>query len=83
MKMQFEADGTMNVLWGEDDNKKIVAEIEVIPGASEDYGYITMVDALERTFPNMEFEFPYDGQEQYLAGDAECDGMVAIDMIEK
>lgn len=82
MRMQFEAAGDVNILWGEDEDMKITAEIDIIPDCSEDFGYITMKKAILERFPEKEFDFFYDGQEQYLAADASADGEVRIDIEE-
>ena len=83
-KMQFEATANGNALYLFRENSKfpvIMAEVEVPEGASEDYGYLTMKEAIlahKDQIPADVFErleFQYDGQEQYLAEDAsaECE----------
>lgn len=77
--IQFEAgtqpNGTaINYLFCDADNFRIYAEVEVPENASEDYGYITMRKAVEEQLPGYirkQIRFCYDGQEQYLAEDAE------------
>ena len=86
-KIQFEAgqgqhfDG-VNLLRGEADGYSIYAEIEVPEGASEDYGYLTMKKAILEKLPELMADFWYDGQEQYLAEDAEADAEVYLDIYE-
>lgn len=86
-KIQFEAgqgqhfDG-VNLLRGEADGYSIYAEIEVPEGASEDYGYLTMKRAILEQLPELKASFWYDGQEQFLAEDAEADAEVYLDIYE-
>lgn len=86
-KIQFEAgrgqhfDG-VNLLRGEADGHNIYAEVEVPEGASEDYGYITMKKAILGQIPELKASFWYDGQEQYLAEDANADCEVYLDIYE-
>lgn len=86
-KIQFEAgtgkhfDG-VNLLRGEADGYSIYAEIEVPEGASEDYGYITMKKAILEQLPELKADFWYDGQEQFLAEDANVDCEVYLDIYE-
>lgn len=84
MKLQFEASDGKNILWGEDGHTRIYAEIEVPEGASEDYGYITMKKAilaeLDKMGKNLDMAFWYDGQEQFLADDADVDADVDVDI---
>lgn len=79
MKIKFEAGtgnhfpGSVNFLISED--RSLYAECSVPEGASDDYGYLEMKDALIDAVKAAggdpdELEFWYDGQEQYLAADA-------------
>ena len=84
-KIQFET-GTgkhftdcVNFLVGEVDGYHIYAEVEVPEGASDDYGYIAMKKAI---LEHLKVDFWYDGQEQYLAEDAEADAEVYLDIYE-
>lgn len=61
----------------------IYAEVEVPEGASEDYGYITMKQAIQKALPDAELAFWYDGQEQYLAADASADCEVYLEIEEE
>ena len=81
MKMQFEAGNGVNILWGEDAEKKIVAEIDIIPGCSEDFGYMTMKKAIIERYPEETFDFWYDGQEEFLAADAWAPREVRVEEI--
>lgn len=89
-KMQFEAteNGNALYLFRESANIPVImAEVEVPEGASEDYGYLTMKEAIlahKDQIPADIFEslvFQYDGQEQYLAADAaaECEVNLTIE----
>lgn len=80
IEMQFEASPDGNILWGEDDEVKIVATIEVPEGASEDYGYMTMKKAILAAFPDRRFVFWYDDQEHLLEEDANADVHVDLDV---
>lgn len=85
MRFQFEASEDGNVLWGQlDDGFRITATVEVPDGASEDYGYITMKNAIVNEITARELAidavFQYDGQEQFLADDAKADAVVEIDV---
>ena len=86
-KIQFEAgegkhfDG-VNLLRGEADGYSIYAEVEVPEGASEDYGYLTMKRAILEKLPELKADFWYDGQEEFLAEDAEADAEVYLDIYE-
>ena len=90
MKIQFEAgngthfSGSVNFLTNED--RSLYAECQVPEGASDDYGYITlknaMIDAVMTAGGDPdELEFWYDGQENLLAPDATapCEVYVEID----
>lgn len=75
-RMQFEAgegrhfQGGVNFIQG----NGIYAEIEVPEGASEDYGYISMKQAIISQYPEAAgFDWWYDGQEDKLAADASAD----------
>lgn len=72
--MQFEAGDGGNFMWG----SGIYAEVFVPDGASEDYGYLTMKNAIMKRFPREEFDFPYDGQESFLEEDADVECKVYI-----
>ena len=84
-KIQFEAgtgkhfDG-VNLLRGEADGYSIYAEVKVPEGASEDYGYIAMKKAILEKLPELKADFWYDGQEQFLAEDADVDCEVYLDI---
>ena len=86
MHFQFEAAGHENILWGQaDDGFKITASVEVPEGASEDYGYITMRRVIMteldiREIDREYIDFPYDGQEDGLADDADADADVLLDI---
>ncbi len=73
MTMIFEAgsgrhfDGGVNYMISED--RRIYAECAVPDGASEDYGYLTMKQAILDAGATG-LVFPYDGQESYLDPDA-------------
>ena len=87
MRFQFEA-GTgrhfdnVNFMIGTVDGIEIYAEVEVPEGASDDYGYLTMKNAILEAVPDLKEDFPYDGQEQYLADDANVDCEVYLDIYE-
>lgn len=86
MKAQFEAgegrqfNGTVNYIWYREDGYSLYAEIQVPEGASDDYGYLTLkqaiLKALEEKGISTDIEFWYDGQEQFLDPDAAADGDV-------
>lgn len=80
MEMQFEATPDGNILWGEDAEMRIMACVAVPDGASEDYGYLTMKKAILAKCPGKKFDFPYDGQEQYLEEDASAEAPVDLDI---
>lgn len=80
MRFQFEAGDGVNILWAEDEDRKIVAEVDIVPGCSEDYGYLTMKAAIKRKFPAETFRFWYDGQEDHLAKDASA-GTARVEII--
>ena len=70
--------GGVNFMHSEDG--WLYAETPVPDGASEDYGYIALRDAILKLaavhgVKQEEIEFPYDNQEEYLEQDAnaECD----------
>lgn len=72
MKMQFEAFEGGNVLWGEDDHVRIRATVEVPNGASEDYGYLALKEAVIELVAGYadNIIFPYDYVEDRLEEDA-------------
>ena len=87
-KIQFES-GTgrhfangVNFLIGETEKYHIYAEVEVPEGASDDYGYITMRQAVLKAAPGLDAGFWYDGQEQNLNADANADCEVYTDIYE-
>lgn len=91
MKMQFEAgEGRkfegVNFLLGENDDLRIYGEIEIPEGCSDDFGYITLknaiVKALEEKGIDTEIEWQYDGQEQFLEPDANAEGRVFVEIEE-
>ena len=68
-KLQFEATHEGNMLHTLDN--AIRATVPVPEGASEDYGYLAMKDAILAAYHGTEsLAFWYDGQEQYLEADA-------------
>lgn len=81
MKMYFEADATGNYLHNEDNS--IVARCDVPEGASEDYGYTTMknaiIKALEAADIEIDIEWWY-GEADQLEADAEADCEVDVDI---
>lgn len=86
MRIQFEsgqgrAFGSVNFMSGHGDGVAVYAEVEVPEGASEDYGYLVMKREIMKRIPNVELHFQYDGQEQYLAEDADVDTEVYIDIM--
>lgn len=81
-RMQFMAgegrnfEGSVNYIIG----NGYYAEISVPDGASEDYGYLTLKQALiERCPETADYDWWYDGQEDKLAEDAGADKEVYID----
>lgn len=83
MMVQFEAGNGVNYLKGESKDLSVYAECEVPEDASDDYGYITMRDAILEKLTEDEkktITFWYDGQEQYLAEDAKADCDVDVDI---
>lgn len=64
----------VNYLVGEGVSVSIYAEVQVPDGASDDYGYLAMKEAILREIAengvSVKIDFPYDGKEQYLAPDA-------------
>ena len=81
LRLQFEATPDGNALSGENDNLFIRCTVEVPEGASDDYGYLTMKEAILCKLTDAEKEavsFWYDGQEQYLAADASADADVDL-----
>ena len=81
IRLQFEASANGNILHGEDDSISIYAEVKVPDGASEDYGYLTMKKAIEKRLPaGVKVSYWYDGQEQYLAPDADVDAEVYVEI---
>ncbi len=81
MKMQFEAFDGGNILWGEDNNVRIRATVKVPAGASEDYGYKSLKNAVIDKVASYadSIQFPYDNQEQYISDDAK-EGTPDIDI---
>lgn len=85
MRMIFEAgsgrhfQGGVNYLISED--RRIYAECAVPDGASEDYGYLTMKQAILAAGVSG-LVFPYDGQESWLDADAAADCEVYTDIEE-
>lgn len=83
-KIQFEAgegkhfDGGVNYLIG----NGVYAEVAIPEGCSEDYGYLTMKKAIQERLPDANLAFWYDGQEQYLAEDANADCEVYVEIEE-
>ncbi len=63
------------------DDGKLYAEVEVPEGASEDYGYLTMVRALKDK--SVGYRFWYDGQESCLEDDAAADCEVYVEVDEE
>lgn len=57
---------------------KLYAEVKVPEGASDDYGYLTMVRALKDH--SVGYRFWYDGQEDNLADDADADCEVYVEV---
>jgi len=80
LQFQFEASPEGNILWAENDEIRIKATVEVPDGASEDYGYLAMKREIKKVLEEkgLTASFQYDGQEQYLAEDAN-DGDVEIE----
>lgn len=80
-RMQFESGdgrhfaGSVNFIFG----CGIYAEVAVPEEATEDFGYLTMKKAVMERFPELKAVWQYDGQEQYLAADADADAEVYID----
>ena len=73
--ISFNAGENGNYFFGESEDVKIFAEIEVPEDASEDYGYIDLKEAVIAKLTELgisldEISFQYDGQEKYLAEDA-------------
>lgn len=58
---------------------RIYAEIAVPDGASEDYGYLTMKNAITAAYHDP-LIFWYDGQEENLAADADVKAPVYVDI---
>ncbi len=67
--------GGVNFMIGKDAGVILYAECPVPEGASEDYGYITLKQAIEAKIEGrgLDVRFWYDGQEQYLEPDAHAD----------
>lgn len=85
MKIQFMAGENGNYFEGENEEIRIFAEIEVPEGASEDYGYLDLKDAVVERLTEMGIgldgiEFQYDGQEQFLEEDARTGEDVYVDI---
>lgn len=81
LRLQFEATPDGNALSGENDSLFIRCTIEVPEGASEDYGYLTMKEAILAELTDEEKEavsFWYDGHEQGLEEDASADADVDL-----
>lgn len=71
MKIQFDATPEGNVLHSADNS--VFAIVPVPDGASDDYGYIALKNAILAAYAGSEpLEFWYDGQEDFLAEDASC-----------
>lgn len=76
LKLQFEAGDGVNYLKGDSKYLSIYAECKVPADASEDFGYITMKNAVLSMLTEEETEvvsFWYDGQEKNLSEDAKAD----------
>ncbi len=69
--------GSVNYLISDDG--LVYAEVQVPEGASEDYGYLTMVKALGAA-KAAGYTFWYDGQEANLEADADADCEVYTDV---
>lgn len=85
MKISFEAgegrnfSGAVNYMKSQDGT--IYAEIAVPEGASEDYGYLTMKQAILDNYTGTKAPvFWYDGQEQHLEPDASADAKVYLEI---
>lgn len=77
-KLQFEATPYGNVLHTLDNT--IRACVEVPEGASDDYGYMAMKNAILKAYHGTEpLEFWYDGQEAFLNPDA-CEGEPIVEI---
>lgn len=71
--VQFEACDTGNMLFADYDGIRIRATVKVPEGASEDYGYLTLKNAVVKELTEHGVaipEFWYDGQEDRLNEDA-------------
>lgn len=80
-KLQFEAGDGVNFLKGENKYLSIYAECKVPEDASEDYGYITMKNAVLSMLAVDERKvvtFWYDGQENNLSEDARANVEVVV-----
>ena len=84
MKVTFEAgtgrefEGAVNFMQTAD--KTVYAEIRVPEGASEDYGYLKLREAIADHYVERKpLEFWYDGQEDKLSSDASVDGEVYVE----
>ena len=90
-KIQFES-GTgiyfnagVNYMTGENDDVSIYAEIAVPENTTEDFGYVTMKNAIitaadKAGIDISGFTFWYDGQEQHLAPDASAKASVYVEI---
>lgn len=85
MRISFEAgegkhvNGGVNFMRSTDG--QVYAEIAVPDGASEDYGYLGMKDAIKAVYTGAEpLEFWYDGQEDKLADDAGAKDGIIVDV---
>ena len=85
MKLQFEAENENNILFGEDEKVKVYAEVKVIDGCSEDYGYLSMKKAIlkeanKKGINTADWLFWYDDQEKFLENDADINTNVTVDI---
>ena len=85
MKITFEAGEGKHVSGGVNFMKsadgRIYAEIAVPDGASDDFGYLTMKNAICEAYRGKEqLEFWYDGQDGKLAADASAKAGVYVDL---
>jgi hypothetical protein len=81
IKLQFDATPEGNILHTLDN--AIRAIVPVPDGASDDYGYLAMKNAILAAYHGTEpLEFWYDGQEDLLAPDA-ADGEPEVEIEEE
>ena len=85
MKISFEAgegrnfQGAVNYMKSKDGT--VYAEVAVPDGASDDYGYLTMKQAILKQYTGKDtLSFWYDGQEQNLEPDASADAKVYLEI---